>query len=98
MAVKIEERNRANFLSDQIRNQENDDEDMDEQIVKAEAAQPRIARRQSADHRAGHRAQATVIPSAVEGSRGRSLKATSRDPSTALGMTRITFRKWDGEI
>src|SRR5205814_7825069 len=45
MAVKIEERNRANFLSDQIRNQENDDEDMDEQIVKAKAAQPRIARR-----------------------------------------------------
>ena len=68
--MKIEERNRANFLSDQIRDQENDDEDMDEQIVKAEVAQPRIARRQSADHCRGHRAQATVIPSAVEGSRG----------------------------
>ena len=75
--MKGEEWNRANFLSDQIRNQENDDEDMDEQIVKAKAAQPRIARRQSANHRSRHYREVTVIPRAVEGPRLVTLSLTT---------------------
>jgi hypothetical protein len=43
--MKIEQRDRADFLANEIRDQENDDEKVDEQIVVTKAAQPRIARR-----------------------------------------------------
>src|SRR6202022_1870270 len=42
--------NDTDFLTNQIRDQQDDDEDMDKQIVKAKTAQPRIARDQPANH------------------------------------------------
>ena len=43
LTKNVDERNDANFLSDQVGDQQNDDEDMNEQIIKAEAAQTGIA-------------------------------------------------------
>ena len=53
--MKREERNRADFLPDQIRDQKNDDENMDEQIVISKIAQPGVTGCQSADYRGRHR-------------------------------------------
>src|SRR5690242_14435640 len=47
------ERNNADFLADQIRDQQDDHEDMDEQIVKPETAQPCIPRDQFFYHLEG---------------------------------------------
>jgi len=38
VSLKIKERNRADLLADEVRDQEDDNENMDEQIVETKAA------------------------------------------------------------
>ena len=41
--MKMEEGNRADFLPDQVRNKQDNDKDVNEQIVETEIAQPCVA-------------------------------------------------------
>src|SRR5205807_3007447 len=54
LTKNADERNDANLLSDEVGDQQNDDEDMDEQIVKAKTAQTRIASSETMDDGSGH--------------------------------------------
>ena len=54
LTKNVNERDVANLLSDEVGDQQNDDEDMDEQIVKAKTAQTRIASSETVDDGSGH--------------------------------------------
>src|SRR5438105_14876935 len=54
LTKNADERDDANLLSDEVGDQQNDDEDMNEQIIKAETAQARIASRETMDKGSSH--------------------------------------------
>ena len=72
LTKNVDEWDDANFLSDEVGDQQNDDEDMDEQIVKAKTAQTRIASGETMDDGSGHGKSAETLansPIFIEGNR-----------------------------